>query len=183
MIRPTISLTTISAVASESGDVAEIRFSHTTATNAPVHIDFDVTGNGPFDLNIASNYIIIPAGQRTATLRLSAKTDTEREGQRIVTLTLRPTSAFSIDSAASSASIMVDDSDGSPPPERKLFISIDDGLFRLTYLGPSGKAVDFESSNNLETWRPFTTAESINNAAEIIFDVADLFEFFRAVER
>lgn len=182
MIKPLVSISTVSSIAAEGGENAELRFAHTTSTDAPFRIDFNVSGNGPSDLNVASNYIIIPVGQRATSMRLAAKVDAAREGPRSVRIEVRPNTSYAVDPAASSALISVQDSDGTPPPERRLTLSADVNRFRLSYTGPSGRSLEILSSNDLETWAPFTKAETVNNAVEVTFEGGMPFEFFRAYE-
>jgi hypothetical protein len=178
-----VSVTTVSGTAREGSSGAQLLLSRTSATSAPLRIDFDLVGNGPNDLNIGTNFVIIPAGERSALLTLGAAIDSLQEGPRAVTLALRSSPALRVDPVNASASILVEDSQAQSAPERLMKLVSSGDKLSLSYSGPAGRLIDFESSADLSNWKPLAFAETTTNESALWLTATNSHEFFRARER
>ena len=110
---PTVSIAANDAAAAES-DLTTGQFTITlsNAVTQDVRVNFTVTGtagNG-IDYNAVTNFVIIPAGQTTATVTITPKQDALNEtDNETVILTLTPALTYAVDSANKTATVNVVD--------------------------------------------------------------------------
>jgi len=109
---PTISVTATDALAGETGlTTGTFTFTRTGATTGPITVFFSIggTARNKTDYNALLTAIVIPAGESSATLTITPKTDTRVEGNETVTVTLRSSTGYGIDGDFTTATVTLAD--------------------------------------------------------------------------
>lgn len=109
---PVVTIVATDADAREAGaNPGVFTFSRTGSTAAALRVDYGVggTASNSFDYATITNFIIIPAGQASATRTITPLADSSVEFLESVTLTVRGSDSYAIGSA-NSATVFIDDS-------------------------------------------------------------------------
>ncbi len=181
---PSVSVTALDAIASESGgNTGAFRVSRTGATNAPLTVGFTLGGsavNGA-DYSTLSNYVVIPAGAFNADIVVTPQDDLAAEGSEVLTLSLNDTAGYNA-SPSTNASIMISDNEPNPPPLALELTLPTAGELRLNLTGQATRLCDVQTSTDLNSWKLWTTLINSNNVAQILepLDTNAARLFFRA---
>lgn len=178
---PNISVTTLDATASESGDTGTFRITRTGSTNAPLTVRYSLSGsavNGS-DFNTLSNYIVIPAGSSNANITVVPVNDNLSEGEETVSLNLFDTTGYNA-GPLTNAVVTISDDDPTPIPFALQINALDAGSFRLTLTGPATRLYSFDAANELNSWRAWAQVVNSNGTIQVLEATDTNHLFFRA---
>ena len=180
--RPVVSIALTDASAGESGNTATFAITRTGTTTSPLVVPLDQIGNavnGTDFVNVPA-YIVIPAGQASASFTLTPLDDTLAEGAESVTFALQLNAGFVIDSSLPSATLLIADNDQVPPPLGLLIGLPAPSRYELTLTGIADRRYVIETSEDLFTWFPLTEIVTDSVPKRLSESVATPKRFFRA---
>ena len=113
-VKPVVTIeATVPTLAENAAGAGEFTVRRTGATEAALKVLYSVAGkakNGT-DYQKLPGYVTIPAGQAAAAIQVKPRDDTRFELDEPVTLTLKPSVAYSLDAAQQTATVTILDND------------------------------------------------------------------------
>ena len=180
--RPVVSIALTEASTGEPGNTATFAISRTGTTTSPLFVPLDQFGNAVNGTDFANvpAYIVIPAGQASASFTLTPLDDTLAEGAESVTFALQLNAGFVIDSSLPSATLSLADNEPGPPPLGLLIGLPAPSRYELTLTGIADRRYVVETSEDLFTWVPLTEIVTDSLPKRLSESVGTPKRFFRA---
>ncbi len=156
--RPVVSLTLTDASAGEPANAATFTLTRTGTTTAPLIVALDQFGSAMSGADFANApaFVVIAAGQSSASFTLTVLDDTLAEGLETATFALQLNAGFALAPGSSSATLYLGDNEPAPPALALGISAPAAGFYELTLTGTADRRYLIEESDDLLTWFPFT---------------------------
>jgi hypothetical protein len=165
-----VSISATDGTASEPGsDTGTFTIRRTGPLDTALTVNFTLGGSAikGTDYSTISNSVTIPANASSATVRVTPKDDVLTEATETVKLTLSSSTAYSIDSTKSSATVNILDND--PIDKPAISIAATDGTASESAVGPTSSGA-FTLSRSKATSAPLVISLGIGGSATVNSD-------------